>query len=269
MWLISPVAAPESCPKHQFSSSNGLWIVRIWFLTSLHAVRPIGIGPSVRMLFCRVYCCCRTSARLFPGSRLCEFPLRVTNRRHKFLEPLNLGTSITLMSFSNEDLWSDLMTFKHVSSWIALCYLESLGNQVSPPSTDLTNPVVAHGGWPSWGGGYLGFSLGTPPATQLNGPKWTRFRAENPQMTPLSDTKCPLTILEHFRRRLLIGAATPAEPRGEIFFCLWKFWVVKNFWNLLKSAGEIFLSGLRGAKNFSNTFRMTPLKVFRGQWHSP
>ena len=34
------------------------------------------------------------------------------------------------------------------------------------------------------------------------------------------------------------------------FFFLCKFRAVKNFYNLLKSAGEIFLSGLRGANNF-------------------
>ena len=78
--------------------------------------------------------------------------------------------------------------------------------------------------------------------------------------------------------------ATPAEPRGEkkLFFVqilggekLLKFGEVK-------SAGEIFLSGLRGAKNFSNTFRIVfriffgvfqtvfrmDLKVFRGQFRS-
>ena len=63
-----------------------------------------------------------------------------------------------------------------------------------------------------------------------------------------------------FHRKENVGVATPAEPRGEkknIFLC--KFWAVKNFQNLLKSAGEIFLSGLRGAKHFSNTFRI----VFR------
>ena len=65
-------------------------------------------------------------------------------------------------------------------------------------------------------------------------------------------------------------------------FLLCKFWAVKNFSNLLKSAGEIFLSGLRGAKNLSVAFRIVfriffrgfqtvfhiDLKVFRGQFRS-
>ena len=57
--------------------------------------------------------------------------------------------------------------------------------------------------------------------------------------------------------------ATPAEPRGEkeLFSC--KFWAVKNFKNLVKSAGEIFLSGLRGAKHFSNAFRIIFRIFFR------
>ena len=37
-------------------------------------------------------------------------------------------------------------------------------------------------------------------------------------------------------------------------FFLCKFWAVKNFKNLLKSAGEILLSGLRGAKNDRSRF---------------
>ena len=46
-------------------------------------------------------------------------------------------------------------------------------------------------------------------------------------------------------------------------FFLCKFWAVKNFYNLLKSAGEIFLSGLRGAKNVSNAFRIVFRIFFR------
>ena len=47
------------------------------------------------------------------------------------------------------------------------------------------------------------------------------------------------------------------------FFChkLCKYWAVKNFQNYLKSAGEIFLSGLRGAKNISVAFR-TVFRIF-------
>ena len=65
-------------------------------------------------------------------------------------------------------------------------------------------------------------------------------------------------------------------------FFLCKFWAVKNFEILLKSTGEIFLSGLRGANNFSVAFRIVfriifrvfqtvfriDLKVFRGQIRS-
>ena len=77
--------------------------------------------------------------------------------------------------------------------------------------------------------------------------------------------------------------ATPAEPRGEkITFFLCKFWAVKNFLKFVGSAGEIFLSGLRGAKIvlvafrivfrilfrvFQTVFRLD-LKVFRGQFCS-
>ena len=57
---------------------------------------------------------------------------------------------------------------------------------------------------------------------------------------------------------------------------------MKNFYNLLKSAGEIFLSGLGKAKNVSVAFRFNfriffrvfqtvfriDLKVFRGQFRS-
>ena len=82
----------------------------------------------------------------------------------------------------------------------------------------------------------------------------------------------------------IVSVATPAEPRGEnkknLFLC--KFWAVKTFYNLVKSAGEIFLGGLRGAKNFSNAFRIVfrilfrvfqtvfriDLKIFRGQFRS-
>ena len=48
----------------------------------------------------------------------------------------------------------------------------------------------------------------------------------------------------------VIGVATPAEPRGEKELFLCKGWAVKNFYNLLKSAGELFLSGLRGTNIF-------------------
>ena len=75
----------------------------------------------------------------------------------------------------------------------------------------------------------------------------------------------------------------PLQSLAVNFFFFWcKFWAVKNFYNLLKSAGEIFLSGLRGANNFSNAFRIVfrilfrvfqtvfriDLKIFRGQFRS-
>ena len=68
--------------------------------------------------------------------------------------------------------------------------------------------------------------------------------------------------------------------KKNVFWC--KFWAVKNFYNLLKSACEIFLCGLRGAKIISNPFQMVfriffrvfqtvfriDLKVFWGQFRS-
>ena len=65
-------------------------------------------------------------------------------------------------------------------------------------------------------------------------------------------------------------------------FFLCEFWAAKNFQNLLKSAGEIFLSSLRGAKKCSLAFRIVlriffrvfqtvfriDLNVFRGQFRS-
>ena len=61
---------------------------------------------------------------------------------------------------------------------------------------------------------------------------------------------------------LSVSTAAPAEPRSEKkknhFFCA-NFGRWKTFNFFLKSAGEIFLSDLRGAKHFSNAFRI----VFR------
>ena len=54
--------------------------------------------------------------------------------------------------------------------------------------------------------------------------------------------------------------ATPAEPRGERLFYFCKLWAVKSFQT---SAGEIFLSGLRGAKNFSVALRIVFQIFFR------
>ena len=42
--------------------------------------------------------------------------------------------------------------------------------------------------------------------------------------------------------------------KKSFLFC--RFWAVKNVFNSLRSAGEIFLDGLRGAKNFSVAFRI-------------
>ena len=57
---------------------------------------------------------------------------------------------------------------------------------------------------------------------------------------------------------LLVSVATPADPRGEKrnFFFVQILGGEKLLNFLLKSAGEIFLSGLRGAKYFSNAFRI-------------
>ena len=73
-------------------------------------------------------------------------------------------------------------------------------------------------------------------------------------------------ILRKFPRKLsaefphpFLGVATPEEPRCEKkTFFLRKRWAVENF---SKSAAEKFLSGLRGAKHFSDTFRIV-LRVF-------
>ena len=76
--------------------------------------------------------------------------------------------------------------------------------------------------------------------------------------------------------------ATPAEPRAEKKIILCTFWAVEKFLYLGKSAGEIFLSGLRGAKSFSVAFRIVfriffrvfqtvfriGLKAFRGEFRS-
>ena len=76
--------------------------------------------------------------------------------------------------------------------------------------------------------------------------------------------------------------ATPAEPRGEKKHLFVQILGGEKLLNLVKSAGEIFLGGLRGAKIFSNTFRIVfriffrvfqtvfriDLKVFRGQFRS-
>ena len=64
--------------------------------------------------------------------------------------------------------------------------------------------------------------------------------------------------------RQIFRVATPPEPRGEkttSFLC--EFWAVKNFYNLLKSAGEKILGGLRGAKTFSVAFRIVFRIFFR------
>ena len=76
--------------------------------------------------------------------------------------------------------------------------------------------------------------------------------------------------------------ATPAEPRGEKKLYFVQILGGEKLLKLLKSAGEIFLSGLRGAKHFPVAFRIVfrilfrffqtvlriDLKVFRGQFRS-
>ena len=49
--------------------------------------------------------------------------------------------------------------------------------------------------------------------------------------------------------------------KKSFIFC--KFWAVKNFYYLLKSASENFAGGLRGAKNVSVTFRIVFRVLFR------
>ena len=60
---------------------------------------------------------------------------------------------------------------------------------------------------------------------------------------------------------LLWGPLQSLAVKKNFFLC--NFWAVENFKNLLKSAGEIFLSGLRGAKNLSNAFRIVFRIFFR------
>ena len=70
---------------------------------------------------------------------------------------------------------------------------------------------------------------------------------------------CPMTCGPLFKK---VSVATPAEPRGEkkTFSCAifgqWK--TFKISWKVLV---KYFLSGLRGAKHFSNTFRIV-LRIF-------
>ena len=80
----------------------------------------------------------------------------------------------------------------------------------------------------------------------------------------------------------LVSVATPAEPRGEKKLFFVQILGGEKLLNLVKSGGEIFLSGLRGAKNFSNAFRIVfrvlfrvfqtvfriDLEFFRGQFRS-
>ena len=92
-----------------------------------------------------------------------------------------------------------------------------------------------------------------------------------------------LACVVSFSKSPLLLAWPPLQSLAvnkKLFLC--EFWAVKNFFILLKSVGEIFLSGLRGAKNFSNAFRIVfrilfrvfqtvfriDLKVFRGQFRS-
>ena len=59
--------------------------------------------------------------------------------------------------------------------------------------------------------------------------------------------------------------ATPAEPRGEKNFFFFGVQILggEKLLNLLTSAGETFLSDLRGAKSCSNTFRIVFRIFFR------
>ena len=75
--------------------------------------------------------------------------------------------------------------------------------------------------------------------------------------------------------------ATPAEPRGEQILYFWLILGGEKTFRKVR-AGEIFLSDLRGALNFSDTFRIVfrilfrvfqivysiDLKMFRGQFCS-
>ena len=77
--------------------------------------------------------------------------------------------------------------------------------------------------------------------------------------------------------------ATPAEPRGETKnICFVQILGGEKTLKFVESAGELFLSGLRGAKQFSVAFRVVfrilfrvfqtvfriDFRVFRGQFRS-
>ena len=81
---------------------------------------------------------------------------------------------------------------------------------------------------------------------------------------------------------LSVSVATPAEPRGDKKLFFVQILDGEKLLKFVEKCGEIFLSGLRGAKTFLNTFRIVfwicfrvfqtvfriDLKVFRGQFHS-
>ena len=103
--------------------------------------------------------------------------------------------------------------------------------------------------------------------------------AEDLKPLELTKSLCTLSRLE---RQFQVSVATPAEPRGEKKLFFVQILGGEKLLKFVESAGEIFLSGLRGAKNISNTFRIVfrifirvcqtvfriDLKVFRGQFRS-
>ena len=62
--------------------------------------------------------------------------------------------------------------------------------------------------------------------------------------------------------------ATPAEPRGEKKLFFVQILGGEKLLKFVESAGEKLLSGLRGAKNVSNTFRIV-FPIFFSRFSSP
>ena len=83
--------------------------------------------------------------------------------------------------------------------------------------------------------------------------------SKNPHFAPTTDKGVSSREKLHFP--YVVSVAPPAEPRGENFFFFVQILGGEKLLKLLKSAGEIFLKGLRGAKNFSNAFRIA-LRIF-------
>ena len=115
----------------------------------------------------------------------------------------------------------------------------------------------------------------TQSTTTISGLR-CRFAIANAKIAQVRRTQLQTRLLTlkfamHF---IFLSVATPAERRGDFFVFAQNFGGDK----VLESAREIFLSGWRGAKNFSDTFfgsffvfsnpSSYRIKQFRGQFRS-